>query len=119
MDSRWLSLIAVFTYQLPILIIWLIGTCFAIARWQRHPRVSVFVLCACVMSVGAMLFQFVGQFFLVRMLDIDHVGRVFMVMGIVSSGVHAVAIGLLISAAFVDRSVATPPRPTKLPPIRN
>ena len=66
-----------------------------------------------------MLFQIVGHVFLVRMLDVDHVGRIFMVMGIVSSAVHTVAIGLPISAAFVDRSMATSPRPTKLPPTRN
>ena len=103
MESSWLSLITVFAYQMPILIIWLIGACFAIARWQRHPRVSIFVLCACALSVGAILFQAVGQVVLVRMLDMDHVGRVFMIMGIVSAASHLPCgnlIGWVVSGRF-------------------
>ncbi len=119
MESSWLSLVTVFAYRLPMIVIWLIGASFAIARWQRHPRVSVFVLCACALSMGAMVSQVVGQVFLVRMLAVEHVRRIFMVMGIVSSAVYAGATGLLISAAFVDRSTATGPVPTKLPPVRN
>jgi hypothetical protein len=44
-------------YLVPTAIVWFVGVVVAISRWQHHPRVSAAVL----ISIGCMLFAWIGQ----------------------------------------------------------
>jgi hypothetical protein len=50
-SSTWLC------FSVPLYAVWAVGGCLAIARWRRHPRVSLLVL----LSIGAMLVAAVGM----------------------------------------------------------
>lgn len=35
-----------FGYQIPVMIVWVVGLVFAISRWERHPQVSQLIVIA-------------------------------------------------------------------------
>jgi hypothetical protein len=43
------------TTLIPMAVVWLIGVGLALSRWRRHPRVSLFVIIAFVVMMGATL----------------------------------------------------------------
>ncbi len=86
-----------------------IGVMIASTQLSRLPRPAGLVLAGC----GVNLFSY-GATFCVRLLLMNgglsgpNLSMVFGIVGFVSSLVYAVGLGLIISAAFVDR---VPPRP--------
>lgn len=85
----------------------------AMSRWTRHPRVSMLASASAVLMMT--LDSLVRVFFATLPMKLRESGRstaelgsIFAVVGGVSSVLHAIAIGLLVAAVFVDRG--TPER---------
>ena len=101
--------------QLPSLLTLLACMIFAIARWKRHPKVSLAVL----ISLGLLFFHvlvfsivynWVPIWFIrsAGSADMQSVSRnVFLVLGLIASSTRAVGFGLLLTAIFMLRK----PRP--------
>jgi hypothetical protein len=83
----------------------------AVARWNRHPRVSML---ACTSAVMLLVLDLVVRaLFAVLPLKLHESGRsmadtgvIYGVLGGVSGLLHAVALGLLVAAVFCDRTPA-------------
>lgn len=103
----------------PILLAYLAGVVLAAVRWQRHPKVSMLVLIACLLGLVMTPLPGVIQFWLMQtqggrgMADI---AWVFSMIGILSSLAHALIYGLLLAAAFQGRGapVSEPSAPPRL-----
>lgn len=105
--------------QLPSLITLIGCMVFAFMRWKRHPKVSLIV----VVSLG-LLFLHAFVFLLVYDLvpplfikpgsfeNMETVRRtVFLVLGLISNSVAAVAFALLLAAVFMQRKPDAPNEP--------
>ena len=86
----------------------------AVARWNRHPRVSML---AAFSGGMLLLLDLLGRaFFTILPLKLQQGGRsaadlgiIYAFAGGISSLLHAVAMGLLIAAVFADRPSVSPP----------
>ncbi len=106
-----MSLVSVAT-QLPFLLVWLAGAVVAMVRWERHPLVSGLVLVGAgievLMGVARIALPMMAQ---QRGMPISQMGLVYGGLGCVSE----IAIGLVLTAVFIERTgAATPQRP--MPP---
>src|SRR6266498_4287180 len=114
-SNKVLDLFKALAEQLPSLLTLLACMIFAIARWKRHPKVSLVVL----ISLGLLFFHvlvfsivynWVPDWFIrsATAADIESVSRnVFLVLGLIASSTRAVGFGLLLTAIFMLRK----PRP--------
>lgn len=97
--------------QLPNILVCLGGGVAAMVMWKRSARACVFVAIAvalllCLVVFNSFAFQAALQVGQDEGWDADKIQTTMTVLGVVSSCVHALAIGLLIAAAFVGRSHA-------------
>lgn len=76
----------------------------AVARWNRHPRVSMYVAAGAVMMIITTLFSRVLLTALSMHRSADEFATMLPVISVVSGGLHMLGIGLLLAAAFVDRA---------------
>jgi hypothetical protein len=123
MDSRadvLFSQVLAIIAQLPLFLVWLVGLILAITRWGRHPRISGLVLVAVFAAAGAtfgaqIAFRLVPLFF-----DAGDFGRLFPLISMFFSLIHAGAWICLLAAAFGGRADAQQTTPfaanSTLPP---
>lgn len=93
----------------PMLLTQVVGLVLAIARWQRHPRVSMLLATSMVVEVVLLLVTRVAYTVIPQRLVSDgssaaSVGTTMAIVGGVTSLVHAVSLGVLIAAVLSDRS---------------
>lgn len=94
--------------QSPVFIVWLVALVLAIARWQRHPNVSLFTTLA---LVGFLVVSIIDTYLNVSLpimlieqgQSASQVGVMFAVKGVVSAVIRAVLWGVLIAAVFIGR----------------
>ena len=89
----------------PIIIVWVIAIVLALLRWQRHPRVSQFVIIACaVMIVNLVVSRFITIWLPITMRDrgwtMSQIGLIFSAIGIVSALIAAAAWVMILCAIF-------------------
>jgi hypothetical protein len=93
------------TTLIPVFIVWLIGAILAISRWRRHPRVSLFVIIAFVVMMGAtVIFRVVSMWAPMIMRDRDwsmgEFGAILTAINFVYALVNAAAWTLVLCAIF-------------------
>jgi hypothetical protein len=100
--------------QLPSILVLLSCMIFAVIRWSRHPRVSLFVL----LSLGLMIlhgilyavvFNWIPDWFIhsADPANTERVARnVYLVLNLVSNGSLAIALTVLLVAIFTQRPLA-------------
>lgn len=89
--------------QLPMFLVWLVGVILAIVRWGRHPKVSGLILVGVFAAAGAtfgaqIVFRLIPIFF-----EGGDLGRIFPLVSVFTSLIHAFAWTCLLVAAFGDR----------------
>lgn len=97
----------VFWYS-PQYIAWLVGLCIALARWRRHPRVSLLAASAFgLMFVASLVGNYVSMtlptMLMSRGIQPGQFGPWFLANSMGQSLIGAVTIGLLIAATFGGR----------------
>ena len=91
----------------PTLLVLIVGLVVAIARWNQHPRVSMYVATGVVITVVASIGSRAFFALVPRLADSGEglgMSARFALVGGVSSLVHSVGLGLFIAAALVDRA---------------
>jgi hypothetical protein len=98
--------------SIPIVIVDVALMVVAIARWNRHPRVSMLAATSAVVML--VLDVLARAMFVVLPLKLRESGRsvadlgvVYSVLGGVTGLFHAIAVGLLVAAVFADRGPST------------
>ena len=112
-SNQFFELLRSFAEQLPSYLALLAGIIFAITRWKQHPKVAMVV----VIALGFLLFHqviftlvytfvpswiirsYVGSEALRKVL-----GRVYLVLGLISNGTAAIGFGALLAAIFMRRN---------------
>jgi hypothetical protein len=93
--------------QIPVLIVWLVGIVLAVARWSRHPRVSLIaVIGLAILAVQAVLSSFVFpwlQVALMRSMAFPRMGLLATVAQAFGALVRALGWGLVLAAVFLGR----------------
>ena len=93
--------------QLPILLLFGIGLVMAISRWQKHPRVSLFVIAGCALEIAIVLSFAAAYGYLAvsgtRTSSPSQLGYLYQIIGVLRGVLSAIAIGLIIAAAFMNR----------------
>ena len=97
-------LIGVFLVQLPVLLIWLVGLALALARWQRHPKVSRLALIAFVGFLLSSTIDYLTTLMPITLVEqgwnFDQVGIAMAIVGLTKSVIAAVLWGLVLAAIF-------------------
>lgn len=104
----------------PVLLAYVVGIAIAVSKWNAHPRVAMYAAS----GMGLLLITSVVARILFTVLPIRmradgmssaQLGPLLTGMGVVSGLFHAVGVGLMIGAIFVDRGAASePPRSVTL-----
>ena len=97
--------------SVPSLIVDVALIALAVSRWNRHPRVSML---AATSGVVLLVLDVVGRAFFAMLpawasqqgRSVSELGVVFAAAGLVSSGLHAIAMGVLVAAVFAERGAA-------------
>jgi Na+/H+ antiporter NhaC len=101
--------------QVPSLLTMLVCTVFAIVRWKRHPRVSLVVL----ISLGLLFFEiliffpvlnWIPEWFISAANSENReatIRNVYLILGLISNGIAAVAFALLLMGIFMQRKPGT------------
>ncbi len=84
----------------PVYLVWLVGLGLAIARWNKHPRVSLLTASGITIGLVTDLIVLVLQFSLPREYPAPELAGAFQVLGVCSALIDAVAWGLIIAAIF-------------------
>ena len=92
----------------PLYIAWMVGFVLALARWRRHPRISLLAAWGFALLFLASL---AGNYVSVRLplmlvskgMPINQLGPWYLGVGVAQSLINAVATGLLIAAVFTGR----------------
>lgn len=97
--------------QLPVILVWLAGFIFAVTRWQRHPKSSLFLTLALLILAGLMLFNSIlgialPQYMMQQDIPASQMGIVFTARSILSAIVSAIAWILVLLAVFSEREEA-------------
>lgn len=108
------TIISQFAFQAPLWLVWISGILVALARWQRHPRISLLacILCGALLVesiIGAFITAWLPQFILERGEGATTLGTVFAVIGAIRSLIHAILWGLALFAIFGWRAEQVPP----------
>ncbi len=112
------DLLSLYVQQLvgrsPSLVICLIGLLVAIGQLKRHPRPALFVLLGMVLLLISSLLLPLAQLYLIHFHDEVFValplGTIMTGFSLIWSVLNAVALGLLVAAAFADRLPFAPRR---------
>ena len=96
--------------QVPILLLFGIGLVIAISRWRKHPKVSLFVIAGCALEI-AIICSFAAVYGYLalsgaRSSSPSQLGYVYQIAGFLRGVLSAIALGLIIAAAFINRSSA-------------
>lgn len=83
----------------------------AVSRWGRHPRVSMLAATAGVVLlvldvVGRAFFALLPAWASQQGRPVSELGAIYAAVGLVSSALHAVAMGVLVAAVFTERGTA-------------
>jgi len=93
--------------QVPLMLVMIAGIGLALARWQRHPRVSALLVIALVLQLASTLSQPILQGILLSSgRSVSEMSGVFAILGIFSSLLHAVLLGLILWAVLGWRNTA-------------
>ena len=98
--------------QSPILLVWLAGFILALVYWRRHPRASLFTVIALVIFLVETLVDTYLNLWLPLMLSergmgAVQLGQIYMIKGILTAIIGAVAWGLIVAAIFSGRGAVT------------
>ena len=88
----------------PEVLLFSVAVVLAVARWNQHPRVSMYVASGAGILILTRLFSNVLLMTLSQRRSPEELGTLMPVVGVVSAVLHTIGIGLLIAAAFVDRA---------------
>jgi len=107
------SVFSVLIVQIPLIIVWLFGIIIAIARWKKHPQISLLSIIA---ITGLLFLSVAGNFlgvWLPVMLrtnnwNINRIGVINAAVGFVRSLLAAILWGLLLAAIFSKRNSKDP-----------
>jgi hypothetical protein len=106
-----------FLLRWPMYLVSLAALVFAIIRWKRHPKVSLLAILALLLLMGQSLAFNSIFYFLPRLaqqgFSYGAIDRFYIVVEVCRDIVYAVIVGLLVSAAFSQRSATT----LSLPPV--
>jgi hypothetical protein len=102
------AVLASLLFQSPILLVWFAGFILALVYWRRHPRASLFTIIALVIFLVETLVDTYLNLWLPfqlseRNIAAGQIGQIYMVKGIVTSIIGAVAWGLIVAAIFSGR----------------
>jgi len=111
---RWIAV------QSPIFLVWLAGIVIAIARWRRHPTVSLLTAGACgalllTTVIQVVVFQWLPRWLIDRGSSAD-IGEIFLVISVLFCGIRAVCWGVILLALFGWRSPMPVALPYRIPP---
>jgi len=100
-------------YQLPVLIVLIVGLIFAIIRWKKHPRTSLLTLIAIVIILivtilGVISNSFLPQILYTSNIDYSTIGIIFSVTSVLFNIMTAVSWVLLLIALFGKRKEKAP-----------
>ncbi|MBL8914957.1 MAG: hypothetical protein JNM17_29900 [Archangium sp.] len=104
----------------PVLIAYLVGVIVAVTKWNAHPRPAMFAASgAGLLLITTFIARIAFTVLPMRMrsdgMSAAQLTPMLTGMGIVSGLLHAVGVGLMIGAIFVDRGAASePPRSVTL-----
>src|SRR5690242_8194594 len=107
-DNLAADLLAAYAVQLPLLAVYLVGLGVALARWRRHPRVSLVAAAGLLVLLAAAASEPMVTLWLPRALihqgrDIAEVGSVMRKAESARYAVAAVGMVLLLMAVFAGR----------------
>jgi hypothetical protein len=117
-DDLWDTLAQVaktYYYLLPHFAILLIGAALCIARWRRHPQVSLLALCAFMLLALEFVVGMTAHFWMLRLLpDLtqadmqEQVEFRLSILRMITTAIHGLAWLLLLIALFGWRNAPTP-----------
>lgn len=108
-DYGWyVSLLGALLPQIPLYLIYLVGSVIAVMRWKRHPRVSLYLLVSIAVSFVAAIILTVVQmwlpYYLARLkFDANMYTYYFYALRLISSLIGALTFGLILLAVFAER----------------
>jgi len=90
---------------LPIYLTWLVGAILALARWQRHPKVSLVMLISAVVFILGLLIQVAGYYWATNVVltgggSIEEVRWLLLALALVNSLFTTTGAVLLLVAVF-------------------
>lgn len=109
MNTGWLmSLLGGLATQIPMFLVLVAGAAVGIARWKRHPRVSQFLVCStlflAMVQFGVTVFYSTASLWLYESgIDTRYIGWIFTAVSASTAFASALAHGVLIASALVDR----------------
>jgi hypothetical protein len=114
-SERILEILRSYAEQLPTLLTYTACLIFALTRWKRYPKVSLTVAIALAIFllqaiIFTLVYAFVPDYFIrsASSQDIQTVVRnVYLVLGLISYGVSAVALAVLLIGIFMKRRYVT------------
>jgi hypothetical protein len=107
--SQFASIFSVLIVQIPLILVWLVGIIIAIARWKKHPRISLLS----VIAITGLLFlsiagNYLGMWLPVMLRannwNISRIGVINTAVGFVRSLLSAILWGLILAAIFSKRN---------------
>ena len=113
-SERILELLRSYAEQIPTLLTYTACLVFALTRWKRYPKVSLTVALALAIFlvqvfVFTIIYAFVPDYF-IRSANPENVQtvirNVYLVLGLISNSISAVALALLLAAIFMQRRLA-------------
>lgn len=110
--SRSVSILSQYLIQSPVYLVWIAGIVLAIARWRRHPTVSLLTLASLVLfSARSLIGTFLNVWLPITLheqgIGAERIGVFLAARGVISALVAALAWGLLIAAVFGWRREAS------------
>lgn len=105
----WLASLAL---QLPFFVLAIVGAIFAVSRWQRHPRVSLYATVSIGIStiwtlisslLNLLVPAYLANSLVAGSFSMTQLSYVYFAISLVSGLIHAATFGLLLLAVFSDR----------------
>jgi hypothetical protein len=84
----------------PVYVTWLVGIGIAIARWKKHPRVSLLTVLALSLSLVISIFNGMLVIALPMQLRASEISAALAVLGVCSSLIYMVLWGMILAAIF-------------------
>jgi hypothetical protein len=87
--------------QLPIIGVMVVGIIIAVARWQKHPRVSVLLVIALSLEIAsAIIYPLLTSILITSVAAVSDMTTVLAITGLGGAVLRAVLFGLILWAAF-------------------
>lgn len=113
-DYGWyVSVLGALAPQLPLYLVYLIGSIGAIIRWKRHPRASLFLIVSIAISFVTAIILTIVQMWLPYYLatlkvDAVSISYYFYGLNVIGNLIRALTFVFVLLAVFVERSPAPP-----------